>query len=80
MAPSTTAAHTLVPALSLPNFELFDVTVRLVTNGEMQTNILPPSRWETCEGGGIKKKRGKESFHPLRTVGSRPSAVMSLLH
>lgn len=28
---------------------------------------------------GDKKKCGKESFHPLRTVGSRPSAVMSLL-
>lgn len=56
MRPLTTAAHTLVPALSLPNFELFDVTARLtfyeqVTNGEMQANILPPSRWETCEGG-----------------------------
>lgn len=27
---------------------------------------------------GDKKKRGKESFHPLRTVGSRPSTLMSL--
>lgn len=29
--------------------------------------------------GGDKKKCVKESFHPLHTVGSHPSAVMSLL-